>query len=66
MTRLSSALVENLLKGGKSECTGFSTLGALGTVPAGGDTILVIIAGIQTGSYMTIVTDDDVVVIDIP
>lgn len=59
-------VVENLLKGGKSECTGFSTLGAPGTVPAGGDTILVIITGIRTDSYMTIITGDGVIVIDIP
>lgn len=67
MTRSSTALIENLLKGGKSECTGFSTLGALGTVPAGGDTILVIIAGIRgCGFNLTIVTGDGVIVIDIP
>lgn len=63
----STTVVENLLKGGKSECTGFSTLGALGTVPAGGDTILVIIAGIRrSGSQVTIITGDGVIVIDIP
>ena len=43
------------------------TFGAPGTVPAGGDTILVIIAEIRnSGSYVTIVTGDGVIVIDIP
>ena len=63
----STALIENLLKGGKSECTGNSTFGAPGTVPAGGDTILVIITGTRgCGFNMTIITGDGVIVIDIP
>ena len=54
--------------GGKSESVVTShTLGRFGTVPAGGDTILVIITGTRgCGFNLTIVTGDGVIVIDIP
>ena len=43
------------------------TFGAPGTIPAGGDTILVIITGTRgCGFNLTIITGDGVIVIDIP
>lgn len=54
--------------GGKSESVVTSHFpGRFGTVPAGGERILVIIAESRNhGFRMTIITDDGVIVIDIP
>lgn len=53
--------------GGKSESVVTShTLGRFGTVPAGGDRILVISIDCRHGFCMTIMTDEVTIVIDVP
>ncbi len=53
--------------GGKSESVATShTLGRFGTVPAGGDRILVISIDCRHGFRMTIMTDEVTIVIDVP
>ena len=45
----------------------FSTYGAPGTVPAGGESIFVIITeSRESGFRLTVITGDGVIVIDIP